>query len=625
MKLHLWLLSFLLLAPCTLVAQQDVALFDDTIVQDVRLTIDPVVWQTLRDHYDQDDYYSANFASGSASLQNIGIKSRGSGSRSPYKPNLTVKFNKYQKQKFLTHNSILLKANNQDGSMMREYLTMSLMRRLGLPAPREAPARLYVNGEFFGLYTIVEDIDDDFLKRVFGESTGYMYDYNPVLGYNFNYFGDDPGLYGLMYEPKTHEDAPEFAKLFEMLKAVNEASSSEFPTVGPTYVDLVGFMKLLAIEGYVADSDGFLSDVWGMNNFYLYRPAASSQFRFIPWDTDFTMYWSGRPVLQNLDHNVLASKALAVPELRRVYVETMLQVATIAGGEDGWLHGEMDRLYALIGPDARLDPHKQCWRSSVMVACNADDFEREVAAIKQFAVERFTTSVPQLDVLFGSPEPKMSTGGVVNAATNQAGLVPGSLAALYGSSMARTGEWAEAWPLPLTLADVSVTVSGVHAPLLFVSPLQVNFQIPWNLPEGAVNIGVTVDGISADPLAAQLVHAAPGIFAAAHGSDFALINAAKPAAGGEILSLFATGLGPVSTTPRDGEPASLETLSFTVEPVTATLNGNNLEVLFAGLAPGNAGVYQVNVRMPATVVSGDGSLVLKVAGKSSPAFRVPLK
>ena len=625
MKSHCWLPLFLAVFSSNLLAQQDVALFDDSVVQDIRLTMDPTAWQTLRDGYLSDDYYHTDFAWNSTSLQNIGIKSRGSGSRSPYKPNLTVKFNKYLKQKFLGHNTILLKANNQDGSMMREYLTMSLMRRLGLPAVREAPARLYINGEFWGLYTIVENPDEDFLARVFKDSSGYLYDFNPVLDYNFQYLGSDPASYGLMYEAKTHEDAPELGKLFEMLQAVNAAPAVDFPAVGPEYVDLESFLKLVAVENYVADSDGILSDVWGMNNFYLYRPAASKQFRFFPWDTDFTMYWSGRPVVQNLDRNELARRAMAVPALRQVFIETMLQASAVAGGEDGWLRFEMDRLYALIGPDARRDPHKQCFRDNVMVACDASDFEREVAVIRAFAAERPGVAEPQLEALLSALPPKMSRGGVVNAATNRPGLVPGSLAVMYGASMARSGETADSWPLPLSLANVAVTVNGVAAPLLFVSPQQINFQVPWNLGEGAASVDVTLDGGTSDALEVQLVHAAPGIFGAVHGADFSPVNASHPASAGELLSVYATGLGPVTIRVSDGEPTPPGTLSSTAEAVHATLNGVPLEVQFAGLAPGLAGVYQVNVKLPETVASGDGSVVLEVGGQQSPVFRVAVR
>ncbi len=156
------------------------------------------------------------------------------------------------------------------------------MRRASLQAPREAPARLFVNGEFFGLYTIVEDVDDTYLNRIYGESSGYLYDFNPVRGYHFGYLGEDPASYGVMFGAKSHEDDPQWSKLFEMLREINNSNEETFPAVGPTYVDVAGLMKLLAVQNYVDDSDAILSDVWGMNNFYLYRPETSRQFRFSP-------------------------------------------------------------------------------------------------------------------------------------------------------------------------------------------------------------------------------------------------------------------------------------------------------------------------------------------------------
>ncbi len=79
---HLLYLS-LALFPCNLLfAQQDAPIFDDTVMQEVRLTLDPTVWQTLRDNFEKDDYYKSDFSWNDSTLTNIGIKSRGSGSRS---------------------------------------------------------------------------------------------------------------------------------------------------------------------------------------------------------------------------------------------------------------------------------------------------------------------------------------------------------------------------------------------------------------------------------------------------------------------------------------------------------------------------------------------------------------
>ncbi|MEO8098003.1 MAG: CotH kinase family protein [Acidobacteriota bacterium] len=616
-------LGLVTLAPA-LLAQKDAALFDSEIIHEVRLTLDPAQWQTLRNNYLSDDYYSADFSWNGTVIQNIGIRSRGSGSRSPEKPNLTLKFNKFVKQKLLGHNTVLLKANNQDASMLREFLAFSLMRALGLPAPREAFARLYINGEFWGLYMFVENMDEDLLSRVYGESAGYLYEFNTLPGYQFGYMGESADTYLPYFEPKTHEDAPQMASLIEMIRVVNQSSDADFPVSAAARVDLTALMKLLAVESYVADGDGILSDVYGMNNFYLYRPPASDQFRFLPWDSDFSFLTTERPILKNLDVNTLAKRAFAVPFLREVYVEALVQVATIAGDKDGWLAQEIDRAYALVANDARVDPHKQCLATGALGPCDQQDFEREAGYLAEFPQLRYDFALPQAEALVDPEQPQMSDGGVVNAASGLPGLAPGSLASVYGFSMAPSADQPENWPLPLTLGQTSVTVNGVGAPLLFVSPFQVNFQIPWNIATGPAPLLVSVDGIQSASLLVQVDATAPGIFVVTHASDFGVVSALRPAAAGEMLSFFATGLGAVNPAVRDGEPASLDFVSSTVQTVTAKVNGQTAAVLFAGLAPGYAGLCQVNVQLPAAITgTGDLSLTLSVGGKESPAFAVP--
>jgi uncharacterized protein (TIGR03437 family) len=241
-----------------------------------------------------------------------------------------------------------------------------------------------------------------------------------------------------------------------------------------------------------------------------------------------------------------------------------------------------------------------------------------------FAQTRYDFVLPQATALVAPTNPQMPEGGIVNAATGLPGLAPGSLASAYGVSMAQAADEAGSWPLPRTLGVTSVSVNGVAAPLLFVSPMQVNFQIPWNLPTGDAQFKITVSGIESAPLTAPLSPAAPGIFVVTHGSDFTPVSAAAPATAGELLVVYATGLGPVDPATRDGEPASLEVLSSTTKPVAAKVNGQTAQVLFAGLAPGYAGLYQVNLQLPASLTAaGDVTLVLTAADVDSPAYRFP--
>ncbi|MGC8792063.1 MAG: CotH kinase family protein [Bryobacteraceae bacterium] len=304
----------LAMTPITAKAQTPAQLFDDVVLQDIYLFMDPADWQKLRDNYLLDTYYPARFVWNGIELGRVGIRSRGSGSRSPEKPNLLVAFNRYDSnQKLFGLASVVLKANNQDASLLREVLAMKLFRRIGLPAPLEAPARLYVNGELFGAYTLVESIDEVFLARNFGEDTGYLYDWqeNRDQGYHFEYLGPDPSLYvPAPWDPKTRKSSPDAAFIEAMVRAVNETPDQDFVRVVSRCIDLRQFVVYLATEQFVADYDGFLGRVFGMNNMYWYRFASGDPFVLIPWDRDGAFGWAATPIFEGVEENVLAHRAL---------------------------------------------------------------------------------------------------------------------------------------------------------------------------------------------------------------------------------------------------------------------------------------------------------------------------
>ena len=116
----------------TLVSAQDAnTIFDDTILQDIYLQVNPADWATLQKNYLLDTYYPATLTWNSTT-QVIGIRSHGSGSRSPIKPNLDLKFDKYvKKQMLLGESTIVAKAGNQDPSLMHESISFQLFRMMG--------------------------------------------------------------------------------------------------------------------------------------------------------------------------------------------------------------------------------------------------------------------------------------------------------------------------------------------------------------------------------------------------------------------------------------------------------------------------------------------------------------
>ena len=215
-------------------------------------------------------------------MRNIGIKSRGSGSRSGTKPGLKLDFSRYiSGQQFFGLKSLVLRNNTQDPSNMHERLSMLLFARLGLPAPREAFARLWINKHYAGLYTVVEPLDTVFIQRALGQSGGYLYSYDyptDAPPYNFEYRGSDPNIYvPTPFSPETHTSDPQSEVIERWIEAINLSSDAAFRSAIAPYVDLQAFVQFVAIETFLGDDDGVLGN-WGMNNFYSYRPENTTQF-----------------------------------------------------------------------------------------------------------------------------------------------------------------------------------------------------------------------------------------------------------------------------------------------------------------------------------------------------------
>jgi len=151
-------------------AQTSADLFNDQALQRIDLYVNTRDWYWLRALPESSDYYPANMKWNGTTLTNVGIRLRGSGSRSTTKPALRVDFDRYDAGRtFLGLSAISLRNNVQDPSGVRELLTMKTYRAMGLKAPRMAPAALYINNAYFGSYTLTEEIDEAFLASVFGE------------------------------------------------------------------------------------------------------------------------------------------------------------------------------------------------------------------------------------------------------------------------------------------------------------------------------------------------------------------------------------------------------------------------------------------------------------------------
>jgi uncharacterized protein (TIGR03437 family) len=245
-----------------------------------------------------------------------------------------------------------------------------------------------------------------------------------------------------------------------------------------------------------------------------------------------------------------------------------------------------------------------------------------------------------------------ATNGVQDAASNavpSGGFAPGSYISIFGTNLSENTMVYGTPYLPVSLAGVSVSFdssgANVHAPghLSYVSPTQINVQIPWEL-SGASSavLKVTLSNSSSDSSRADnsalgtwqsqtitipIAQYSPSFFhytdsgqtvAAATDENGAIVGTGNPVARGHVLILYANGLGLVTsgTQPDSGDPASGTTLAHTAVTPTVSVGGQSGAVQFSGLAPGFVGLYQINVVVPTGIGTGLQPVTLSIGGVS---------
>ncbi len=227
--------------------------------------------------------------------------------------------------------------------------------------------------------------------------------------------------------------------------------------------------------------------------------------------------------------------------------------------------------------------------------------------------------------------------GIKDAASYTTGpFSPGSMIVIFGNDLAGSTAQAQAFPLPQTLGETTVYVGLQAIPLIYVSPGQINALLPYDIANsGTVDVFVQNRGVSTQPFTINLAPANPGVFTVDQSGlgqgtilnqDFSVNGPNNPAVRGSTVQIYCQGLGPVTNPVIAGDAAPPSPLSNTVNPVTVAVGGIDAQVPFAGLAPGFAGLYQVNATVPADAPTGNGtSLMISVLGQASAPVAVAVK
>jgi uncharacterized protein (TIGR03437 family) len=228
--------------------------------------------------------------------------------------------------------------------------------------------------------------------------------------------------------------------------------------------------------------------------------------------------------------------------------------------------------------------------------------------------------------------PLIMPGSVVNAASFQGSLCDGAIISIFGERLADRLVAASSLPFPLEMGGAAVVLAAdIFLPLVFVSPNQINAVLHFGILTPRIGLAVERTGpdsrtLHSPSVEITLPRAAPAVFTldqtgrgqgAILNQNNSVNGVNSPCARGEVVSVFCTGLGPMTPQVAAGHVAPATRLQL---PIVATISGIASEILYAGAAPGlAAGAYQVNMRVPSSVPSGQAQLQLNVDGISSPA------
>lgn len=234
--------------------------------------------------------------------------------------------------------------------------------------------------------------------------------------------------------------------------------------------------------------------------------------------------------------------------------------------------------------------------------------------------------------------PSISANGILNAAGFQNTIAAGSWVAIEGSNLSSTTRlWTDAdfvnGALPTQLDGVKVTINGKPAFVEYVSPELVNVQAPSDTATGLVPVQVTNSNGTSQTVMANLQTVAPAIFlwnqkyAATTRPDYSLVGppnlfsgvTTTPAKPGDVIVFWGTGFGITTPAVAAGQNTPADQLYNTSNPVTVLIGSLQAEVLAAVLTPGNAGLYQIAVRVPANAPAGDLPVIGQINGVQTPS------
>jgi hypothetical protein len=290
------------------------------------------------------------FTAEGQTYKNVGLRYKGGGSymmsMRQTKRNLKVDLDLYAAdQRFHGLKALNLNAGAADPTRLREAIAFAVYRDAGVPTPRTAFAEvtLTVPGKFdkelLGTYTLIEQVDKNFLKDRFKTTDGVLMKPEVKFGNMrgpLGYLGDDWAPYKDILQPKHEPTKKQADRIISFLKLLNRGSDEQFRKEIESYLDMDEFLRFLAVTAMLVNLDSFFT---GGHNVYIYLHPETNKLIFIPWDLDLSFggfFLMGQPDQQaetSLTHpfpgeHKLVDRVLGVKEFGDRYQKILKELAS---------------------------------------------------------------------------------------------------------------------------------------------------------------------------------------------------------------------------------------------------------------------------------------------------------
>jgi spore coat protein H len=330
-------LLFLLLLVCAFGIKAQESLFDDSVIHEIRITSpDTNLWQNIDDDYNifypDVPYRDVTIEIDGTTIASVGLKQKGFSSNfliDTTKKPMKIDFAEFvDDQRYDGVKKLNLMNGVGDPAIAKDKLAYDMFRQHGIPSPRVAHVKVFIQDEYWGTYAMIEQIDKRYLKRNFADNDGNLW--KNKGNSNLTWEGPNPESY--TFELQTNEEENDWSKFIEFVDVINNSSNAEFKTALEDIFHIDEYLRILAIDLSINNWDSYVDHG---RNWYLYHEPKSNKIHWLPWDYNFAFDrdpTNGEGDLNILNEGfqkILIDRVLNVPEWKEKYLNYMCEILQV--------------------------------------------------------------------------------------------------------------------------------------------------------------------------------------------------------------------------------------------------------------------------------------------------------